>query len=187
LDILNGGGLAPPATQGFYRFSNLPRSAEQLRKLPGFEFENWAVLQLGEVLRGGGHAAYAQTNRRKVGDLGLDGRIYLADKVSLPVRDSDLPLMAASGISGEKQNYLPIQVKNTDRVGRPEIDKFAHALQRDGRRQGFFIGWEFSKDSHAEIDRLKRLGGADARIIFPVRVQSLIAEDFGRELVGLLG
>jgi hypothetical protein len=74
----------------YYRFSNLPRSAEQLRKLPGFEFENWAVLQLGEVLRGGGHAAYAQTNRSKVGDLGLDGRIYLADKVSLPVTAGDL-------------------------------------------------------------------------------------------------
>jgi hypothetical protein len=61
------------------------------------------------------------------------------------------------------------------------------ALQRDGRKQGFFIGWEFSSDAQKEIDRLKRLGGDDARVIFPVRVQSLIAEDFGRELVGLLG
>jgi hypothetical protein len=95
--------------------------------------------------------------------------------------------MAASGISGERQAYLPIQVKNTDKVGRPEIDKFAHALQRDGRSKGFFIGWEFSKDAANETDRLRRLPDSDARVIFPVRVQQLIAEDFGRELLGLLG
>lgn len=172
-------------TQAYYRFSNLPRTAEQLRALPGFEFENWAVLQLGEVLRGQGHSVFSQTNRSKVGDMGLDGRIYLADKVQLPRTDSDLPLMAASGISGEKQSYLPIQVKNTDKVGRPEIDKFEAALRRDGRSVGFFIGWAFTKDADAEITRLKRLPAAERLLIIPVPVEHLIAESFDSELMYL--
>ncbi|MCC7479021.1 hypothetical protein IT575_11265 [bacterium] len=177
-----------PVGERYYRFSNLPRSAEQLRKLPGFEFENWAVLQLGEVLMHQGHSVFARTNRAKVGDLGLDGRIYLADKVSKPLRTGDLPLMEATGAgSGERQKYLPIQVKNTDKVGRPEIDKFESALRRDGRRGGFFIGWEFSKDALKEIERLKTLPENEALYIAPVRVEELIAETFNIELMLLRG
>ena len=67
----------------YFRYSNLPRAADELRKLPGFEFENWAVLQLGEVLKHRGVAAFARTNRNKVGDLGLDGRIYMVDRAEL--------------------------------------------------------------------------------------------------------
>jgi DNA modification methylase len=169
-----------------YRFSNLPRSREQLRALPGFEFENWAVLQLGQVLQLQGHQVFAKTNQKKVGDLGLDGRIYLADKVSLPVKAGDLPLMAASGISGEKQSYLPIQVKNTDKVGRPEIDKFETALRRDKRQAGFFIGWEFTKDALKEMDRVQKLPETERLYIFPVNVDKLIAEEFNLELLALL-
>jgi hypothetical protein len=50
-----------------------------------------------------------------------------------------------------------------------------------------FIGWEFSRDAEKEIDRLRRLPEGEARVIFPVRAQQLITEDFGRELLGLLG
>jgi DNA modification methylase len=183
-DQQSGGRQGGPPT-AYYRFSNLPRSAEVLRKLPGFEFENWAVLQLGEVLKHQGHKVFAQTNRSKVGDLGLDGRIYLADKVQRPRSGGDLPLMEATGAAtGEKQKYLPIQVKNTDKVGRPEIDKFESALRRDGRPAGFFIGWDFTKDSEKEIERLKRLD--DPLIIIPVPVQRLIAEDFNNELLALM-
>jgi SAM-dependent methyltransferase len=166
-----------------YRFSNLPRTREQLRQLPGFEFENWAVLQLGQVLQQQGHSVFAQTNRSKVGDLGLDGRIYLADKVSLPHKPGET-------LFGEKQPYLPIQVKNTDQVGRPDIDKFEAALRRDHRKAGFFIGWEFSRTGKnsalPEIERLQKLPEAERLFIFPVRVDRLIAEDFNLELLGLL-
>jgi len=43
----NGGQDARPTqAKNYYRYSNLPRTREQLRALPGFEFENWAVLEL---------------------------------------------------------------------------------------------------------------------------------------------
>jgi hypothetical protein len=171
-------GRGAAATQSYYRFSNLPRSAEQLRRLPGFEFENWAVLQLGEVLRSHGHSVFAQTNRSKVGDMGLDGKIYLADKVSLPHKGGET-------LFGERQSYLPIQVKNTDKVGRPEIDKFESALRRDGRNAGFFIGWAFTSDADREITRLKRLSSSERLMIIPVPVEHLIAENFDSELMYL--
>ena len=44
---------------------DLPWTEEQLRKLPPFEFENWAVIALGGI-----------PNKMQVGDMGIDGRIY---------------------------------------------------------------------------------------------------------------
>jgi hypothetical protein len=44
---------------------DLPRQASQLREMPAFEFENWAVIALGGI-----------PNKVQVGDLGIDGRIY---------------------------------------------------------------------------------------------------------------
>ena len=44
---------------------NLPWTEEKLRVLPPFEFENWAVIQLGGI-----------PNKSKVGDKGIDGRIF---------------------------------------------------------------------------------------------------------------
>jgi hypothetical protein len=177
-------GAAVRPTVAYYHFSNLPRNAEQLRALPGFEFENWAVLQLGEVLRHHGHSIFAQANRSKVGDLGLDGKIYLVTNTSLPVR-TDLPLLAHSGQRGERQPYLPVQVKNKDKVGRPDIDSFAHALERDERAAGFFIGWEFTRDADKEIERLHT--AREVKHVFPVRVQQLIEETFNLELLELMG
>jgi DNA modification methylase len=44
---------------------DLPRSEAELRKIPPFEFENWAVIALGGI-----------PNKAKVGDMGIDGRIF---------------------------------------------------------------------------------------------------------------
>ncbi len=42
-----------------------PWTEEKLRKMPPFEFENWAVIALGGI-----------PNKAQVGDMGIDGRIY---------------------------------------------------------------------------------------------------------------
>ena len=44
---------------------DLPWTEEQLRKIPPFEFENWAVIALGGI-----------PNKAKVGDMGIDGRVF---------------------------------------------------------------------------------------------------------------
>jgi len=69
--------------------------------------------------------------------MGIDGRIY-------PV--SALPERRGS-IVGEMDfmdEWYPIQVKQTDKVGRPDIDAFETAMQRAERKLGYFVGFEFS-------------------------------------------
>jgi SAM-dependent methyltransferase len=44
---------------------DLPWSEDQLRKIPAFEFENWAIIALGGI-----------PNKAQVGDMGIDGRIF---------------------------------------------------------------------------------------------------------------
>src|ERR1035441_4550728 len=44
---------------------DLPWKEEQLRKIPPFEFENWAVIAIGGT-----------PNKAQVGDMGIDGRIF---------------------------------------------------------------------------------------------------------------
>jgi hypothetical protein len=164
----------------YFRYSNLPRTRDELRALPGFEFENWAVLQLGEVLKHKGVAAFARTNRNKVGDLGLDGRIYMVDRAELKQQQDET-------LFGEKQPYIPIQVKNKDKAGRPDIDSFAHALRRDNRNAGLFIAWDFTRDADKEIERLRGgrgLAENEAPLhVIKVPVEQLISETFQLELL----
>ena len=60
------------AGRGFV-LRDLPKTEDQLRKLPPFEFENWAVLHLDGL-----------PNKAKVGDMGMDGKVFPVS--SLPER-----------------------------------------------------------------------------------------------------
>jgi len=70
-------------------------------------------------------------------------------------------------------------VKQQDKVGRPDIDKFQTALKRDGRTAGFFVAFDFTKDAINEIRRCREREGLR---IYPFRVHDLIHEDFMAEL-----
>jgi restriction endonuclease Mrr len=48
-------------------------------------------------------------------------------------------------------DWYPIQVKQMDKVGRPDIDMFQAAMMRKKRKKGFFIGFDFSSDALREI------------------------------------
>ena len=134
---------------------DLPWSVEQLHKLPPFEFENWAVIALSGI-----------PNKTKVGDMGIDGRIY--------------PLSAAAaaearyGKPGElalTENWYPIQVKQKDRTGRPDIDQFETAMRRTKRDKGFFVSFDFSEDALTEVDRFFR---EEHAVIIPLTVQEIL-------------
>ena len=112
-----------------------------LRRIPHFEFENWAVLALGGI-----------PNVAKVKDWGIDGRIYPA---------TVMPRL--SGKDSEKFDFMdhwyPVQVKQKDKVGRPDIDGFVAAMMRAGRSKGYFVSFDFTSDAKAEI-RAIRAGAA---------------------------
>jgi hypothetical protein len=135
---------------------DLPKTEEELRKYPAFEFENWAVVALGGI-----------PNKAQVGDLGIDGRIYPVSAMpELRVKENvEMDFMDV---------WYPIQVKQTDKVGRPDIDAFETAMQRAKRKLGYFVGFDFTGDALFEIDRFRRESGCEIK---PLTVREILDEE----------
>jgi len=129
---------------------DMPKTIEQLRRMPHFEFQNWAVVALGGI-----------PNQVKVGDYGIDGRLYLADIEKTHKGDFFETL----------DKWYPIQVKQVDKAGRPDIDKFQTAMRRDKRLKGYFVAFGFSQDSVKEIKRAQTVEGLE---IVPITVDELL-------------
>jgi site-specific DNA-methyltransferase (adenine-specific) len=137
---------------------DLPRSEEQLRKIPPFEFENWAVIALGGI-----------KNKAQVGDMGIDGRIFPAHSAPTTKKDS-LNFMDV---------WYPIQVKQKDKVGRPDVDSFEAVMMRENRNKGFFVSFAFTRDALTEIDAFFRREG---RVIIPLTVRDILDEELAAKL-----
>lgn len=149
LDAFCGCGTALVAAQKLGR-----------KEIPPFEFENWAVIALGGI-----------PNRAKVGDYGIDGKLYPIERQKEKSDEKNL--------FGDVDTYYPIQVKQKDKVGRPDIDAFETAMRRDKRRKGYFISFDFSEDAMKEIRRLDKEGDLE---IIPVTVKELLDKSgFERE------
>jgi adenine-specific DNA-methyltransferase len=140
---------------------DLPWSEEKLRKIPAFEFENWAVIALGGI-----------PNKTQAGDMGIDGRIY-------PVTFNPERKSKATGHLEFMDVWYPVQVKQKDKAGRPDIDAFEAMMARTDRQKGFFVSFDFSRDALAEIDAFFRKSG---RIIIPLTVREILDEEIAREL-----
>jgi DNA modification methylase len=76
------------------------------------------------------NAVYGQHSPRKVSDMGIDGFTFM--------------------------EHHPIQVKQTDHVGRPVIDNFAGVLQRQKEKRGMVIAFGFTSGAIDEVARLER-------------------------------
>jgi len=117
---------------------DLPWTEEKLRALPPFEFENWAVIALGGM-----------KNKTQVGDKGIDGRIFPVSAMS-NVREAGADELAL------EERWFPIQVKQKDKAGRPDIDAFETAMRRAGCEKGFFVSFDYSGEAETEISRFFR-------------------------------
>ncbi|MGA2915878.1 MAG: DNA methyltransferase [Sedimentisphaerales bacterium] len=137
---------------------DLPWSEKQLREIPPFEFENWAVIALGGV-----------PNIAKVGDMGIDGRIYPVSAVPKKVK-GELDFMDV---------WYPIQVKQKDKVGRPDIDSFEAAMMRNDRTKGFFVSFDFSSDAMSEIQAFFKKTG---KSIIALTVKDILNEQIAYKL-----
>ena len=139
---------------------DLPKTEAELRKYPAFEFENWAVVALGGI-----------PNKVQVGDLGIDGRIYPVSAIpELRVKENvEMDFMDV---------WYPIQVKQTDKVGRPDIDAFETAMQRAERKLGYFVGFDFTGDALYEIDRFRRQSGCEIK---PLTVREILDEEIAKK------
>jgi DNA modification methylase len=142
---------------------DLPWTAAKLRAIPPFEFENWAVIALGGI-----------PNKTQVGDKGIDGRIFPVSAIeNFPkVKEGDLP-----GLTAEK--FYPIQVKQKDKAGRPDIDAFEAVMMREDCDKGFFVSFDYSGDALAEIDQFFI---RSHKVIVPLTVDDILNEHLARKL-----
>jgi DNA modification methylase len=141
---------------------DLPWTEERLRAIPPFEFENWAVIALGGI-----------PNKAQVGDMGIDGRVYLVS--AMPTKRGE-----AAGELSFMDEWYPVQVKQKDRVGRPDIDAFEAAMIRAKRSKGFFVAFDYSGDALAEV---QQFFVREHKVIVPLTVREIIDEEIARKLV----
>ncbi len=128
----------------------LPYSAKQLRAMPAFEFENWAVIALGGV-----------PNKVQVGDMGIDGRIF-----PVGTKPSDQNNMFAG-------DWFPVQVKQTDKAGRPDVDSFEAAMHREDRKKGFFVCFDYTQDALQVANAFQKRTGRQIKLF---TVQEILDE-----------
>ena len=140
---------------------DLPWTPEKLRAIPPFEFENWAVIALGGI-----------PNKTQVGDMGLDGRIF-------PVSALDNRRKPRADELALKELFYPIQVKQKDKVGRPDIDSFEAMMMRENCRKGFFVSFDYTSDALTKISRFFQ---RSSRVIVPLTVQDILEERIAHKL-----
>jgi DNA modification methylase len=85
---------------------------------------------------------------KKTGDMGIDGFSFMA--------------------------HDPIQVKQSDRIGRNVVDNFETAIERAGKEKGYIIGFSFTRGAYEEVARAKAAGKAEIKLI---KVADLIGPD----------
>ena len=66
-------------------------------------------------------------------------------------------LVGDAGIDGWTVfNRYPIQVKQSEHVGRPEMQKFASAMRAEKKDKGYVFAFSFSKPAYEEVARCKQ-------------------------------
>ncbi len=145
---------------------DLPWTEGQLRKLPPFEFENWAVIAIGGI-----------PNKTQVGDMGIDGRIF---PVHTLAENPEMKKKKAGTLAFDyMDDWYPIQVKQRDKAGRPDIDSFEAMMMREDRPKGFFVSFDFTSDALQEISGFfKRTG----KVIVPLTVREILDEQIAMKL-----
>ncbi|NLH14998.1 MAG: restriction endonuclease [Phycisphaerae bacterium] len=75
--------------------------------------------------------------------------------------------------------WYPIQVKQKDKAGRPDIDAFEVVMMREDRTKGFFIAFDFSSDAMHEIGSFFKKSG---KSIIALTVQDILDGDIAQKL-----
>ena len=76
-------------------------------------------------------------------------------------------------------DWYPIQVKQKDKVGRPDIDAFEAVMTREDREKGFFVSFDYTSDALREIDRFFR---SSVEIIIALTVREILDEQLAKKL-----
>jgi len=85
---------------------------------------------------------------------------YFLGKVS-DKKSSD---MGIDGYTSIQDGVNPIQVKQSDDVGRNVVDNFETAIRRVKKKKGYIIAFSFGRGAYEEVARLKNLGELDIQL-----------------------
>ena len=108
----------------------------------------------------------------QVGDTGIDGRIFPVSALEnrRKAKDDELQL---------EEKYYPIQVKQTAKTGRPDIDSFEAMLAREECAKGFFVSFDYTGDALIEISRFFKQTG---KVIVALTVREILDEQIAHKL-----
>jgi hypothetical protein len=81
---------------------------------------------------------------------------------------------------GLKERWHPIQVKQKDKVGRPDIDAFEAVMMREDCEKGFFVPSDDSPDALTEIDAFFK---RSHKVIVALTVKEILDEQIAKRLV----
>ena len=101
--------------------------------------------------------------------MGIDGRIYPVSATPKKVEDA-LEFMNV---------WYPIQVKQKDKAGRPDIDAFEAVMMRGDCTKGFFVSFDFTADALAEIGAFFKKTG---KVIVALTVSEILNEHIAMKL-----
>lgn len=88
---------------------------------------------------------------RKSADMGIDGYTFL--------------------------ERLPVQVKQTEKVERPDIDSFQTAFRREGKHRGYVIGFQFTSPAYGEVARAEREDDIEIELVEVSAILEYLASD----------
>jgi len=88
----------------------------------------------------------------------------LLDAVPRDSRTADM------GLDGVTKEGIPIQIKQSEKIGRPVVDKFCHAVRRyfsnsDRKKRGIIVAFSFTNGAYEEIERARREDNLDINLV----------------------
>lgn len=154
LDPMMGGGTTLAVAQKFKRKwvgidvspHGIKTTAERLRKLG---IQNIAIIS-GEI---------TEAKLRKFKP--FEFQKWVCDKLFGRVSDRKSGDM---GIDGYTFDGVPIQVKQSDGVGRNVVDNFETAMRRVNRKKGIIVAFSFAKGTYDEVARAKMEEGLEIEL-----------------------
>ena len=90
--------------------------------------------------------------------MGIDGRIF-------PVSAFENRRKAKTDELQFEEKFYPIQVKQKDKAGRPDIDAFEAMLAREECDTGFFVSFAYTQDAETEVSRYFKQTGRRIRLL----------------------
>ena len=69
---------------------------------------------------------------------------------------------------------FPVQVKQVDKTGRPDIDNFEAVMARENRDRGFFVSFGYTADAETEVASFFKKTG---RLIKLLTVREILDEE----------